>query len=462
MVKGSLFRSAAAARWSVVAFLAVSATSVSAQQSESAPPSPVDTLTIYTEHPRLFLPPGRLRLLRRERERKSLRFEQFDLLTKGGATMLEPGFAGALYYRVTDDAVQGRRAIDWALKTATASDADLRQIALVFDWCQPLMSPAEIAALVARLERALAAKPGTSIENERSRLLAGIALADHSPKVSNAALEDFFGRAWKQRLANLRSGKAAIPLDQTFAFYEILHAVRDNLNGDLREQYPHYFKDQPIGHLLANYPAAFPAAESEYRIPAKRGTGEPDLRAAALSRAAELAMVAFDANAPESQVLQGWLMNYRFLMRGTFGIPYEFLWANPYQPGLSYYHVPLVFHDEIFGRLYVRSNWEDSAQWLGYVDGQLQLFEDGKITMLNPEITRDPLDLDEAVVFFGKTTHRFRTPAKEVVDVFIVGLNPKHVYQVEIDGEEMREEPSDPGGILYLKGLRGDNGIRFR
>jgi len=336
MVKGSLFRSAAAARWSVVAFLAVSATSVSAQQSESAPPSPVDTLTIYTEHPRLFLPPGRLRLLRRERERKSLRFEQFDLLTKGGATMLEPGFAGALYYRVTDDAVQGRRAIDWALKTATASDADLRQIALVFDWCQPLMSPAEIAALVARLERALAAKPGTSIENERSRLLAGIALADHSPKVSNAALEDFFGRAWKQRLANLRSGKAAIPLDQTFAFYEILHAVRDNLNGDLREQYPHYFKDQPIGHLLANYPAAFPAAESEYRIPAKMGTGEPDLRAAALSRAAELAMVAFDANAPESQVLQGWLMNDRFLMRGTFGIPYEFLWANPYQPGLSY------------------------------------------------------------------------------------------------------------------------------
>ncbi len=463
MVKGSLFRGARRAHWSLLALLAVSPTLVSAQQSESEPPaSPVDSLTIYTEHPRLFLPPGRLRLLRRERERKSLRFEQFDLLTKGGATMLEPGFASALYYRVTDDAVQGRRAIEWALKTATGSDNDLRQIALVFDWCQPLMSRAEIAALVARLERALAAKPGTTIDNERSRLLAGIALADHSPKVSTAALEDFFGRAWKQRLANLRSGKAAIPLDQTFAFYEILHAVRDNLNGDLREQYPRYFKDQAVGHLLANYPAAFPAAESEYRIPAKMGTGEPDLRTAALSRAAELAMVAFDANAPESQVLQGWLMNDRFLMRGTFGIPYEFLWANPYQPGLSYYHVPLVFHDETFGRLYVRSNWEDSAQWLGYVDGQLQLFEDGKITMLNPEISRDPLDLDEAVVFFGKDTHRFRTPAKEVVDVFIVGLIPKRVYQVEIDSEELREERTDPGGILYLKGLRGDNGIRFR
>ena len=38
-------------------------------------------------------------------------------------------------------------------------------------------------------------------------------------------------------------------------------------------------------------------------------------------------------------------MHDHFLMRGPFGSPYEFLWANPYQPGLSYYHVPLVLHD---------------------------------------------------------------------------------------------------------------------
>ena len=421
-----------------------------------------ETLTIYTEHPRLFLRPNRLRLLRRERERKSLRWEQFDLLMKGGAPFLEPGFAEALYYRITDEIPHGRKAVEWAVKTATASDADVRQVALVFDWCQELLSPAESSAIVARLERALAEKPGSSVENERSRLLASIALADHSAKASAAGVQDFFSRAWKNRLARLQAGIAPIPLDQTFAFFEILHAVRDNLNTDLREDDPHYFKELPIGHLLSNYPAAFPAAESEYRIPAKMGTGEPDLRTAALSRAAELEMVAFDANSPETQVLQGWLMNDRFVMRGTFGIPYELLWANPYQPGLSYYHVPLVFHDEIFGRLYVRSNWEDSAQWLGFVDGQLQLFEDGKITMLNPEITREPLDLDEAVVFFGKTAHRFVTPAKDIVDVFIVGLEPKRTYQVEIDAEEMQEEVSDPGGIVYLKGLKGSSGIRFR
>ena len=44
----------------------------------------------------------------------------------------------------------------------------------------------------------------------------------------------------------------------------------------------------------------------------------------------------------ETQLLQGFLMNDRFLMRGTLGIAYETMWANPYQPGLSYYHVPLV------------------------------------------------------------------------------------------------------------------------
>ena len=36
-------------------------------------------------HPRLFLRPARLRLLRRERERASQRWAQFDALISGGA-----------------------------------------------------------------------------------------------------------------------------------------------------------------------------------------------------------------------------------------------------------------------------------------------------------------------------------------------------------------------------------------
>ena len=47
-------------------------------------------------------------------------------------------------------------------------------------------------------------------------------------------------------------------------------------------------------------------------------TSEPDLKRAALARAAELSMVAFDSNAPGSQILQGWLLNDNYLLRGTF------------------------------------------------------------------------------------------------------------------------------------------------
>jgi hypothetical protein len=57
---------------------------------------------VYTEHPRLFLNTKRLRLLKRERERLSLRWQQFDALMSGGARMPEPGFAHALY-QVTGD-----------------------------------------------------------------------------------------------------------------------------------------------------------------------------------------------------------------------------------------------------------------------------------------------------------------------------------------------------------------------
>jgi len=194
--------------------------------------------------------------------------------------------------------------------------------------------------------------------------------------------------------------------------------------------------------------------------------GSPDLNSAVLCRAAELALVAFDTNAPETQVLQGWLMNDRFLMRGTFGIAYEFLWANPYQPGLSYYHVPLVFRDDTLGSLFMRSSWDDDAKWLGYFNNQLQVFEGGRIIVLNPELTRDPLNLDEGVVFFGKSMSRFNVPTskdaeRQTEDVFIVGLKPRTMYSIETDDEELNEAESDIGGTLFFPATRGGATIRL-
>ena len=97
-----------------------------------------------------------------------------------------------------------------------------------------------------------------------------------------------------------------------------------------------------------------------------------------MSRAAGLAMVAYDTNALDSQLLQGWLMRDRFMMRGSLGAVYEFLWANPYQPGLNYDQVPLVFHEPYTGEVFARTSWDEDATWIGYFDGRLQLFQNGE------------------------------------------------------------------------------------
>jgi len=248
----------------------------------------------------------------------------------------------------------------------------------------------------------------------------------------------------------LKDGRDVIPRDDAYALMELLHAIRDTTNLDLREAAAGFFKDFPIEHLMTYYPAAWPGPENDYYIGVERKAGDPDLQLAALSRAADMAMVAFDVNAPQTQVLQGWLMHDKFMLRSTLGTPYEFLWANPYQPGLSYYHVPLVYYNPDFGRLFARSSWEDSALWFGYFDGVIQMFSEGKVTMVNPKQMAAPVSLGEALVCFGQTALRFQMTLEEEDAVFIVGLDPKHTYRVEVDDEEMFEATSDRGGILQL------------
>jgi hypothetical protein len=131
----------------------------------------------------------------------------------------------------------------------------------------------------------------------------------------------------------LRTGDSGFSQADLDPLLEIVHAIRDNLSIDLRDDAPRYFASLPLWYLASFYPAPYEAAANEFRVPSWAGTGEPDLRGAALARAAGMAMVASDPNANETQYAQGFLMQDRFIMRDKFGAPYEFLWANPYQPG---------------------------------------------------------------------------------------------------------------------------------
>jgi hypothetical protein len=420
-----------------------------------------ESLRVYTDHPRLLLSTHRLQLLRKERERHSLRWQQFELLMAGHAPMPEPGFADALYYRVAGNEASGRAAVSWAL----GSSSDLRQLALVFDWCQDLLSPTQSRSLAAKLAKGIE-QPSRdrSIPAMRARALAAIALADHQQELSERELARVIRGWWRSEISPaLAAGRNVVGRDDLYPLFEMLHAVRDNLNVDLRESAVAFFKALPLFDLASYYPASYPAPEGEYRIPCTKGAEEPDVRRATMARAAELAMVPYDTNAPEIQLLQGWLMHDNYLLRSTMGTPYEFLWANPYHPGLAYYLAPLVFHDDTFGRLFVRSSWDESARWLGYFDGELQLFENGSVTILNPALASEPMALDTAVVFFGKNAQKFQTILNEDEEVFVLGLKPRRRYQIEVDDEEMTEGKTDGGGILELKlPHKVEIGVRLR
>lgn len=434
------------------------------------PPQEID-YQVYTDPPRLLLNERRLRLLKRERERESLRWQQFDSLMRGRARMSEPGFSLALWSIVSGQPGACREAAEWAVKAEAADPRQLRQMALVHDWCQQAAGEALAQMLARRLRPALDERPQDA-RRVRSVVFAAIALADAEPAASQAALR-YAVESWWQSSAAPAMRRGAHPFatrEELYAMAEMLHVLRDNLRVDLREGLARWFEELPPVLILSDYPQPWPAPENEYRIPAYWTPGDPDLREAVFSRAAELALVAYDTNARPHQFLQGWLMIDRFLMRGELGIAYELLWANPYLPGLSFTYMPDVFHGR--GQLLVRSGWDEDAAWFGYWDGRAQLFAKGRRILVRPEAQPRPIELGSVRILFAPGGLRFETgwlpapeegekPAEETA--FILGLEAGALYEVEVDGEEMFEAAADEGGILELRFQPGRRaGVRIR
>ena len=268
-------------------------------------------------------------------------------------------------------------------------------------------------------------------------------------------------------LPAIKQGKPGSPRpEDTYALFEFLHAVRDSIKEDLRDPAGEFFQTLPARLLLRYYPPTLAAPENEYHVPMYTGSGDPDPAVSIRSRAGEMAMVAFDNNARETQFLQGWLTQDRFILKSPLGAVYEFLWANPYQPGLSYYHLPLWLHDKRFGELYLRSAWEEAADWFGYANGQAQAVIDGKIKQLSLAPSGRPLAIGTSSVLVGSKKPgeiRFELPGDPVVRHFVIGLEPNRTYQIEIDDEELIEDATDPGGVLALPEVAGRvAGVRIR
>jgi len=268
--------------------------------------------------PHLLLTPLRLRRLQRDRERQTVRWINFQSRVRNVPNSPERGFELALYYAVTHDPERGREAVEWSI----AHPCELRQSALIRDWI-PGAGHSSACSSDAPLY-------------QRDLLFQTIA-ARQDP-------ESLYHTSWQAILTSLQEGGFRDP-KQLYAAIEFIDAVRTNLHTDPREDDPAFFSKLPVELLLSLKP---------------QQVEHPDW----LTHIAALALVTLDPNLPASQYLQGWAMENSQMIREGPGVAYEFLWANPYLPGIGYQNLDPWIYDA-HGRLFARTDWSTNACWIG-------------------------------------------------------------------------------------------------
>lgn len=214
----------------------------------------------------------------------------------------ERGFELALYYAVTHDAKQGSEAIQWAL----THPCDPRQFAWIRAETMSLMN-----------------------DDERRKLSAH---ACAMPTIDD-----------RQLIRSLENGGFS-DARALYAACEHLIAIRTTEQDDPRLDAPQFFSQLPIEFLLSLRPQQIE---------------HPDW----MTHIAALALVAVDPDLEASQYVQGWAMEDRQMIREGPGVAYEFLWADPYLPGVGYQNLdPWVLDPN--GRLFARTNWDPDSCWI--------------------------------------------------------------------------------------------------
>jgi hypothetical protein len=269
--------------------------------------------------------------LKRDRERQTVRWVNFENQVQSVPDSPGRGFELALYYAITGDQARGREAINWALKSN-----DHRQLALVLDWCGPLLSDEQRKTLTGRAGAFSIIGPMKRFTMARDVLFASIAAG----KPISAYTEE----QTKPFIEELQRG-AFTDSDQLYAACEFLIAYRSAERVDLREDARHFFSDLPTEFLLSLRPG---------------NVEHPDW----MAHVAALALVAVDPNLRGSQFLQGWAMEDRHMVREGPGVAYELLWADPYLPGVGYQNLDPWAYDPDSGRLFARADWSPQACWV--------------------------------------------------------------------------------------------------
>ena len=294
--------------------------------------------------PKLLLTAQQLKRLGRDRARNTERWTNFENRINSSPDSPERGFELALYHAITHDDKAGVAAVQWALDHS----GEARQVALVSDWCaDKFTEPQRRQLLTAALKASLAqAGPGAA------RTVAGLDPLHYRDLLFlQVVLDPSFPTSyetWWNSVVDILAKRDGVWLsdpEQVYALCEILEVVRENARIDLRADHLVAFQNLPSEYLLSLHPKQL-----------ERPTWQ--------IRAAALALIGIDPNLASAQYVQGWAMEDSRVMREGQGVAYEFLWADPYLPGLSYYNLDPWAYDADAGLLYARTTWEPDSCWI--------------------------------------------------------------------------------------------------
>ena len=420
---------------------------------------------VYQEHPRLFLESGRLERLRKDVQRQTPRWQSLQSLAEAGAPFPEQPLVDALLFQVEGSERSGRAAVAWMRQLAASriGDAsDLRLAAIVYDWCHGLFDDAgraaARAAIVEAVETALP-QAGLDVGLVRAGILASIALAgdwDGSEPALAALLETH----WKREIGpQIETGALTDDGPSLVAILEASLAVRQNLETDLLRPATTALATLVRTRLLSYYPLDIETPEGVARRPSRFGNNASSARAQApLYRVAELLLVAYESNLREFQFVQGWIRDDNYVLRSPMAAPYEFLWVNPYLPGLSPQSAPTVAYDGVRGRLFARQDWQRPTTWIGYADGRLELLAGREVSATETLDGLAPMYFADAVVVPVRPPAKFAlrwqpenvTPP-ESARIYIIGLQAGDTYGLRFGGRAAKLVEAGPGGVIVLR-----------
>ncbi len=415
---------------------------------------------VYNDHPRIWLDESRLMRVKRDAERDTSRWNRLKELLAQPEQLQEPAFAEALAYQAGGNEAWGRAAVEWALGAAErnfSEAGDLRQGSLVFDWCQPLLNDEERTKIATGLATAITAEANASESNllrTRDALLASIAVSGTWPGAEEATGK-LLNQDWKARLVpEMETGKAADRAEELQAALEICFAVRHNLDRDLWGESPQAFRDVALARILSYLPEDIETKEGRVHRPSVTPTGSDPETEAIVGRVAEMTLVGYDSRSRSSQFLQGWLRNDAYTLRGGYGAPYEFLWLNPYLPGLSPTSGPQSAYDPIRGRFFARNGWGPDGLWLGFFDGNLLRYEGGALTPVEPDNRAEAISFPGFAIALPDENAKFQAKVLEGNPaygqfVYLLGLEDGQRYEIKI-GDNAWHEYEPRGGVIAL------------